>query len=417
MSSQSLRSIYRARPELAQAGQALRGYFRQFSTTQSQLNDEAPPTNNNSNSSNNNSNGGSGSGNARPTARQRTRAAASEINALVKDRSGAQEARNTTSNAAAPAQPRVIDVRSLPRGGMLRGRGGLRGRGRTGPGAAAAAGAGTGAPRAASPSGNRFAGAMRGRGGAAGAGGRGRGRTGGRGGGGGGRGRTATTKKPDGEGDSKAGAAGPRGKRQDPFERMDPQEQQFDDAARFGTRTEYKPSLSKEDLAAFVPAAPSSTPEARLAAVMEDLAVLGARGDPVGVPQNLQAKSYAAEVEGNGGVRFFADGKAREAAERYLQEQRREKLLAEGKAEEEIPREPILQDAEEAVRKAVVESAVQGKHETPKFATDPVGIARAWHLRAGTYTQRDVERFEQKLVSLLAVGGKGGVKTQAKKAP
>ncbi|PTB68852.1 hypothetical protein BBK36DRAFT_1166735 [Trichoderma citrinoviride] len=283
---------------------------------------------------------------------------------------------------------------------MLRGRGGLRGRGRGG----AAAG---GAPRAASPSGNRFAGAARGRGGSA--------QGGGRGGGGGGRGRTATTKKPDGEaGDSKAGAAGPRGKRQDPFERMDPQEQQFDDAARFGTRTEYKPSLSKEDLAAFVPAAPSSTPEARLAAVMEDLAVLGARGDPVGVPQNLQAKSYAAEVEGNGGVRFFADGKAREAAERYLQEQRRERLLAEGKAEEEMPREPIIRDAEEAVRKVVVDHAVQGKHEAPKFATDPVGIARAWHLRAGTYTQRDVERFEKKLVSLLAVGGKGAVKSQAK---
>jgi hypothetical protein len=199
---------------------------------------------------------------------------------------------------------------------------------------------------------------------------------------------------------------------------MDPQEQQFDDAARFGTRTEYKPSLNKEDLAAFVPAAPSSTRESRVAAVLEDLAVLGARGDAVGVPQNLQAKSYAADVEDNGGARFFADGKARAAAEQYLQEQRREKLLAEGKAEEEIPREPILQDAEEAVRKAVVESAVQGKHETPKFATDPVGIARAWHLRAGTYTQRDVEKFEKKLVSLLAVGGggggKGGVKSQAK---
>ncbi|KAK1247191.1 hypothetical protein MKX07_002100 [Trichoderma sp. CBMAI-0711] len=422
MSSQSLRSIYRARPELAQAGQALRGYFRQFTTTQSQLSDEAPPTNNSGGSS-------SSSGNARPTARQRTRAAANEINALVKERSGSgvQEAWNTTtSNAAAaaaatPAQPRVIDVRSLPRGGMLRGRGGLRGRGRgrgTGPNAS---GAGSGAPRAASPSGNRFAGAAArgGRGGSAqGAAGRGGGGRGGRTGGGG-RGRATTNKKradggEDG-GSNKAGGAGPRGKRQDPFERMDPQEQQFDDAARFGTRTEYKPSLNKEDLAAFVPAAPSSTRESRVAAVLEDLAVLGARGDAVGVPQNLQAKSYAAEVEGNGGARFFADGKAREAAERYLQEQRREKLLAEGKAEEEIPREPILQDAEEAVRKAVVENAVQGKHETPKFATDPVGIARAWHLRAGTYTQRDVDKFEKKLVSLLAVGGgKGGVKSQAK---
>ncbi|PTB68851.1 hypothetical protein BBK36DRAFT_2217, partial [Trichoderma citrinoviride] len=107
MSSQTLRSVYRARPELAQAGQALRGYFRHFSTTQSQL-DEAsssPPTNN--------SGSGSGSGNARPTtARQRTRAAVSEINALVKDRnSSAQESRKPTNAAdgSQAQQPRVID--------------------------------------------------------------------------------------------------------------------------------------------------------------------------------------------------------------------------------------------------------------------------------------------------------------------
>ncbi|EHK25312.1 uncharacterized protein TRIVIDRAFT_118880, partial [Trichoderma virens Gv29-8] len=362
MSSQSLRSIYRARPELRQAGYALRGYFRQFSTTQSQL-DETPAD-----------------GNAKPTARQRTRAAASEINSL----------------------PRVIDVRSLPRGGMLRGRGGLRGRGTGGPSAASA----TGAPRAASPSGNRFSAANRGRGGPAPGAGRG-GRTAGRGGRpGAGKGRAA--KKAEGEGGNKAaGAAGPRGKRQDPFERMDPQEQQFDDAVRFGTRTEYKPSLTKEALSTFVPATPS-TPEGRLATVMENLSIIGGRADPVGIPQNLQAKTYADEVQSNG-ARFFADVRAREAAEQYLQDQRREQLLAEGK---EVPAEqqPIIQDAGEAVKKAILDHAVAGKHETPRFATDPVGISRAWHLRAGTYTQRDVEKFEKKLTTLLGVGAgaKGG---------
>ncbi|KAL7939634.1 hypothetical protein V8C35DRAFT_287221 [Trichoderma chlorosporum] len=199
---------------------------------------------------------------------------------------------------------------------------------------------------------------------------------------------------------------------------MDPQEQQFDDAVRFGTRTEYKPSLTKEALATFVPATPS-THEGRLATVMENLSIIGGRADPVGVPQGLQAKNYADEVQANG-ARFFADAKAREAAERHLQEQRREQLLAEGK---EVPAEqqqqqPIIQGAEEAVKKAILDQAVAGKHETPRFATDPVGISRAWHLRAGTYTQRDVDKFEKKLTSLLGAGagGKGGknVKAQAK---
>ncbi|UKZ75393.1 hypothetical protein TrVFT333_003077 [Trichoderma virens FT-333] len=335
MSSQSLRSIYRARPELGQAGYALRGYFRQFSTTQSQL-DETPAD-----------------GNAKPTARQRTRAAASEINSLVKNRTPAQGARKPTDAAAAPAQPRVIDCYR----------------------------------RSSSCVAERepILGRQQGRGGPAPGAGRG-GRTAGRGGRpGAGKGRAA--KKAEGEGGNKAaGAAGPRGKRQDPFERMDPQEQQFDDAVRFGTRTEYKPSLTKEALST----------------------IIGGRADPVGIPQNLQAKTYADEVQSNG-ARFFADVKAREAAEQYLQDQRREQLLAEGK---EVPAEqqPIIQDAGEAVKKAILDHAVAGKHETPRFATDPVGISRAWHLRAGTYTQRDVEKFEKKLTTLLGVGAgaKGG---------
>ncbi|RFU75070.1 hypothetical protein TARUN_7169 [Trichoderma arundinaceum] len=395
MSSQTLRSVYRARPELGQAGYALKGYFRQFSTTQSQL-DEAPPSDPNAKPP--------------PTARQRTRAAASEINALVKNRSGGQGAQKPAGSPAASAQPRVIDVRSLPRGGMLRGRGGLRGRGRGGPAAAGAA-----APRAASPSGNRFAGVANrgrtsaigaGRGGQAGAG-RGGGRTGA------GKGRTAKKTEGGERGNKAAGAAGPRGKRQDPFERMDPQEQQFDDAMRFGTKTGYSPLLTKEALAAFVPAIPA-TKEGRLAAVMENLSILGGRADPVGVPQNLQARNYAEEVEGNG-ARFFADVKGREAAERHLQEKRTQQLQAEGKEEAsgEQQKQPIIQDAEDAVKKVILEQAVEGKHETPRFATDPVGIARAWHLRAGTYTQKDVESFEKKLTSLLGAGGKGGKNANA----
>jgi hypothetical protein len=194
---------------------------------------------------------------------------------------------------------------------------------------------------------------------------------------------------------------------------MDPQEQQFDDAMRFGTKTVYAPSLTKESLAAFVPAMPS-TQEGRLASVMENLNILGGRADPVGVPQGLQAKNYADEVEANG-ARFFADVKAREAAEEYLQEKRKlEQELAASSAEEGAKiaaggkkQQPIIQDAEESIKKTILESAVEGKHEKPAFATDPVGISRSWHLRAGTYTQRDVESFEKKLTSLLGAAGAG----------
>lgn len=172
-----------------------------------------------------------------------------------------------------------------------------------------------------------------------------------------------------------------------------------------------------------------STQEGRLATVLENLNILGGRADPVGVPQNLQAKSYADEVEANG-ARFFADLKAREAAEEYLQEKRKqeqEQLAAAGEEEGKAPAEqkqqqqqPIIQDVDESVKKTILESAVEGKHEKPKFATDPVGISRSWHLRAGTYTQKDMESFEKKLTSLLGAAGgagaKGGknVKPQAK---
>lgn len=198
---------------------------------------------------------------------------------------------------------------------------------------------------------------------------------------------------------------------------------------RFGTKTTYAPSLTREGLAAFVPAMPS-TREGRLATVMENLNIIGGRADPVGVPQGLQAKSYADEVEANG-ARFFADVKAREAAEEYLQEKRKQEQelpaaassAEEGKEgekqQQQQQQQPIIQDAEESIKKTILESAVEGKHEKPTFATDPVGISRSWHLRAGTYTQKDVESFEKKLTSLLGAAGagagaKGGKNVKAK---
>ncbi|KJK79701.1 hypothetical protein H634G_05293, partial [Metarhizium anisopliae BRIP 53293] len=144
----------------------------------------------------------------------------------------------------------------------------------------------------------------------------------------------------------------------------------------------------------------------RRATVLGNLSALGT-ADPVGVPQDLQARSYAEDLESEG-LRFFADAKAREAAERYLQEKRAEGAGA-GEGEGEI-----IRDAGESVRSVVLDKAVRGEHEKMVFREGPVGVARNWHLRAETYTGKDVESFENKLNSLVGKGaGKKGEKKTA----
>lgn len=359
MNPQAFRSVCtRARPDVQRTGYALKNYFRDFSTSQSLAADEAspkPPP-------------------SAPSVRQRSKAAANEINSLV--RRGSPRGGNTSSQRSSPlaaSQSQVIDVRSLPRG-LSRGRGGFRGRGQVG---AVPQGQ---PPRAQSPTGNRFSRPSGGRGSAL---------RGGRGGRGGAKGRPRG--KEDEDKDKKFG------KRQDPYEVMDPYEEQFDKDMRFGVTTTYKPSLTMDSLSPFAPATPT-TETGRRATVLESLSALGT-ADPVGVPQDLQARSYAEDLESDG-LRFFADGKGREAAERFLQEKR-----TEGEGE-------IIKDAEESVREVVFKKAVMGEHEKMVFKQDPVGVSRNWHLRAETYTRKDVETFQKKLTSLL-----GGKKAAASASP
>ncbi|TWU75291.1 hypothetical protein ED733_006418 [Metarhizium rileyi] len=376
MNPQAFRSAcIRARPEAQRTGHALKDYFRQFSTSQSLAADESsgPPSS------------------SKPSVRQRTRDAANEINSLVKRGSGSRggfRGGNTSGQRpAAPSQPRaapkVIDVKSLPRG-FSRGRGGFRGRGDQ-----------VGAvphgqpPRAQSSAGNRFSRPSGGRGSAVRGGRGGRGRGGGR----------VRAKEQDDDNDKQKNL----GKRQDPFETLDPFEEQFDNDMRFGVTTPYTPSLTLDSLAPFAPATPT-TVAGRRATVLANLSALGT-ADPVGVPQDLHARSYAEDLESEG-VRFFADAKGREAAEQYLQEKRTE---GEG---------VIIGGAEESVRSVVFNKAVRGEHEKMVFSEGSVGVARNWHLRAETYTRSDVESFEKKLSELVRkadkVGGKREQKTEAK---
>lgn len=187
---------------------------------------------------------------------------------------------------------------------------------------------------------------------------------------------------------------------------MDPAEQEFDDAMRFGVKAPYKPSFTVESLSAFMPAN-TSTAAGRSATVVQNLSVLGT-ADPIGAPQALQARNYAQDLEDEG-IRFFADAKAKDAAETYLQRKRQEEAASkEGEDAAPPSTERIINDAEEAIRKVVIDKAIAGQHEKPQFAADPVGVARSWHLRAETYAQKDVESFEKKVKSL--VGGARAVK-------
>ena len=225
--------------------------------------------------------------------------------------------------------------------------------------------------------------------------GRGRGGGGGRGRGGrGGRGGRTGGRRDDEENKD-------RNRDRNEFNQLDPDEQSFDDSIRFGMRSEYRPSLTIESINEFAPAAPS-TISGKSATVLQNLSVLGT-ADHVGAPHAFQAKYYASEIESSG-IRFFADPEAKKAAEEHLQE----KLKAEGKESTG----PIITDTEESIRQVITQRAIQGQHETPKFASDPVGVSRSWHLRSETYSTNDVNSFQTKLTSLLekkgAAGGKGG---------
>ncbi|KAF5626267.1 uncharacterized protein FTJAE_9734 [Fusarium tjaetaba] len=287
--------------------------------------------------------------------------------------------------------PKVIDIKSMP----LRGRGGFRGRGEArgrgglmfrGRGGLARGGSSV-QDRSATPV--RTSSPTRGRGGF----GASRGR-GGRGGRARGRGGRTNGRRPMDEEDKDKKKID-----RNEFNTLDPDEKSFDDNIRFGITSQYTPSLTLESINEFAPVAPNST-SGKSAAVLQNLSVLGT-ADHVGAPDTFQPKYYASEIEANG-IRFFADPKDKEATEKYLQE----KLKAEGKESTG----PIITDTEEAIRQVITKRAIQGQHETPKFASDPVGLSRSWHLRAETYSTNDVNSFETKLTSLLAkkpVAGKG----------
>lgn len=231
----------------------------------------------------------------------------------------------------------------------------------------------------------------------------------------------------DGEGGEKKEKPAPQ------EEYMDPALEEFEKLIRFGERTEYSPSLTMESLADFMPSFPS-TSGGMAAAVKENLSVLGS-AEPVGATLGLNDRSHASRMR-HQGLRYFAELKTKESVEEYMQQRQVEydavkatraaAKAAEGSEGSEaapaetlavetpaVERPRIIGGPEESIRKVIVDRALAGVHETPQFAADPVGVARSWHLRDGSYTQKDVDSFEKMLQSMMSSGGKSAIKLRA----
>ncbi|RCI12463.1 hypothetical protein L249_0260 [Ophiocordyceps polyrhachis-furcata BCC 54312] len=132
------------------------------------------------------------------------------------------------------------------------------------------------------------------------------------------RSRRGWRKGKNGEGEGE-GEGEETSKRQPDSDGMTVEERILDRRLRFGETAVYKPSLSMSDLELFVPAEPSSA-AGRQAIVLENLCIL-ARGNSVGVGANL-GRHFDARMFLTHGMRYFADLKDRNAAERYLRSRR-----------------------------------------------------------------------------------------------
>ncbi|PHH73171.1 hypothetical protein CDD82_5616 [Ophiocordyceps australis] len=322
---------------------------------------------------------------------KQTRTMVGSISSLARNNQAAQSRDGTPRPVQSPLGNgiNVIDVKSLPRGFFRgrRARGGIGGRGSfRGRGGGAARGGAEGAEGI-----QEFRPGLRARGTSRGGKGRGRGR-----------------RYKDGE-----GAERKRSEEDDGFENMDESELEFDQAVTFGVPTRFNPSLTLESLTGLIPAAPSPTAGCIESTVLRNLSFLGmsdAEGAPVG-----HAGQHTAKHVVENGVHFFASLKERKWAEEYLQETRRPKPAeligqdaqvsggpAEDKEKKKTSRRRYIRPAGQTIRTAIMRSAVEGQYEQPLHASDPVGIARAMHLRSETYSKKDIEQFEEKLVSLIS---------------
>ncbi|TEA18972.1 hypothetical protein C8034_v010874 [Colletotrichum sidae] len=404
MHPQALRSAgSRIKPDVV----AVKTCIRTLTTTHIRPSDDA-------------SNNSTGSGARQPTGRERSRAAASEINQLL--RSGSSKSASTpaagtpstkppssftaapapaaasASASPAPAKPNaIIDVKTLPsRTGTnfvrlpssFRGRGGF-------------------------PRGGGFGGNTRGGSGAGGRGGfaaRGRGAgRGGRGGAGrGGRGGKPRTRRDNDADDADANLA--RSETWTRFFRPETEEEHtYVRAREQGLPEPFVPSvatLSAASLLAHAPALPlcgDASVQGTESVVLQGLRDVATNTAPGLIRQSTEYTARGLADRKHGGIHFWADPEQK----RQFAEQIAQTPEAEQSRFVKAVKDARLADgAEKAVREYIADRMVKGKHETPVFLADvgatPVLVATQKHLHNETYTNVDAKKFDAKLAQLVA---------------
>ncbi|KAK2030197.1 hypothetical protein LX32DRAFT_333630 [Colletotrichum zoysiae] len=430
MHQQALRSAgSRIKPDVV----AVKTCIRTFSTTQLRAADEP--------SSDNKGNGGAAPSKrgALSTGLQRSRAAASEIGQLLRSGPRSGRASNSANNAgAAAANPKVIDIKTLPnRGGInfvkvpqgfrrggtsndannvgaaakpnvidiksLSNRGGFGGTNFVKPPQ------GFGRGGRGLPSGFSSGGPSRAR--ARGGGARGRGGRGGRGG-----------RKPRREGEDGVSEADRKADRASAFERFfrpeTAEEHTYVRARDQGFLPEaFTPSMSIEGLLGFAPSMPiasASSAIAAPAAVMRSLRE--AAGGQHYTPDHwtdTQRKETELVFRGNG-TYFFSDLAERDkflgdlrAASEDVRAAPKDDAATSAKVKAMLAAK-VEAGASQAVREYIVDRVVKGRHVTPRFveqgSRDPVSMARESHLVNETYSPVDGRKFDGKIAALVSKG-------------
>ncbi|CAJ2500603.1 Uu.00g034560.m01.CDS01 [Anthostomella pinea] len=435
-------AVGRTRADLTRVTDGIAASLRHFSAAQRR---SAPPPPDSSNG--NNDDGSSSTSNNSGSRRQRAAAAFDELMSINNDAQPSQSSQPsrqqpTSSNEFSRSaslgnndfhssssrpnmnQPNLI---SVPRGGMGGSMGmgnGFRGGNNNNGGGGFRGGYDNGGSGFRGGSNNSsggpsiIRGGFRGRGrgsfaGRGGPGGASRGRGRGRGGGGMGPGRDDRPQRRGrgrGRGGGEDGGARGRKKTEDEEHEADmdyvaPDVQAYLESKDIGTPMAFDPSVSLASLTGYGPALPTSnTGTSAFAAsetVVRQARILG--GGQAYHPTHLLHPHdiRAAYASADGPGIFFPTQNPTEACE-WTQRAIRNKDIA----------NPVPDET----KKAVLEDALLGRYDGPKFAEDPTGIVRSYVKRDGTWNADAERRIEAKVRSLLPGGGvakAGGARPKA----
>ncbi|KAK4248483.1 hypothetical protein C7999DRAFT_40356 [Corynascus novoguineensis] len=206
-----------------------------------------------------------------------------------------------------------------------------------------------------------------------------------------------------------SGASGPRGPRKDSDKEITPgsgklvwkpEEQVVLDRLDKGEVVPFDPKLTLDTLTGYGAAVATDAPIGQVETALRTMRLM------------------------TGGMAFNSDSGVttdlKEVEKRYFYKQ---PIFVHSKGEKEwiesaFPKVHLV-GPNEKTKKAIIEPAVLGKYEAPKFAdvSDVKGTMANYHSRTFTYMSADSQKFMDKVLSLLPAqqGGKPAAQTQAKR--